>query len=181
MSIYNFIEKYEVSPSLCDNFIQYHKDNIEYKNLGKVNDGEVNKNIKDSIDVYFYNGSQNPFILEFFEELTKASKEYTHKYNINNYFEADPLHIVQHYKPGQGYFNLHYERDCLRVVRRQLVYMLYCNNLKNGGTEFPFQNKKLKAIKGDLYFWPAEFTHPHKGIISNEEEKYIVTGWFNII
>ncbi len=181
MSIYNFIEKYEVSTSLCDNFIQYHKHNREYKTVGKVNEGEVNKNIKDSVDVYFCNGSQTPFILEFFEELTKAATEYTNKYNIHNYFKSDPLHIVQHYKPGQGYFRLHYEREGLIVSRRQLVYMLYCNNLKNGGTEFPFQNKKLKAIKGDLYFWPAEFTHPHKGIISNEEEKYIVTGWFNII
>tara|TARA_R100001594_G_scaffold12010_2_gene26918 strand:- start:17 stop:562 length:546 start_codon:yes stop_codon:yes gene_type:complete len=181
MTTYNFIEKYKVSSAICDNFIQYHKDNTEYKAVGKVNEGEVNKNIKDSVDVYFYNGSQTPFILEFFEELNKAATEYTNKYNINNYFKSDPLHIVQHYKPGQGYFYLHYEREGLIVSRRQLVYMLYCNNLKDGGTEFPFQKKKLKAIKGDLYFWPADFTHPHKGIISNEEEKYIATGWFNII
>jgi hypothetical protein len=65
MSIYNFIEKYEVSTSLCDNFIQYHKHNREYKTVGKVNEGELKKNIKDSVDVYFYNGSQTPFILEF--------------------------------------------------------------------------------------------------------------------
>ena len=181
MNTYNFIEKYKVSYSICDNFIQYHKDNTEYKSIGRVDAGKISKNIKDSIDVYFYNGSQNPFILKFFEELNKASREYTHKYDIANYFMADPLHIVQYYKPGQGYFKRHYERSSLDLCRRQVVYMLYCNDLKNGGTEFPFQKKKLKAIKGDLYFWPADFTHPHKGIISNEEEKYIATGWFNII
>lgn len=27
----------------------------------------------------------------------------------------------------------------------------------------------------------SQFTHPHKGIVSPTEEKYIVTGWFEII
>ena len=50
-----------------------------------------------------------------------------------------------------------------------------------GGTEFPFQNVILSATKGDLALWPAEFTHPHKGIISPTQEKYIATGWFELI
>ena len=60
--------------------------------------------------------------------------------------------------------------------------MLYLNTVNDkGGTEFPFQNKIFFAKKGRLIIWPAEFTHPHKGIISPTEEKYIVTGWFEII
>ena len=59
--------------------------------------------------------------------------------------------------------------------------MLYCNTLKNGGTEFPLQDKILQAKKGKLVIWPTDFTHPHKGVISHTEEKYIATGWFELI
>jgi hypothetical protein len=59
--------------------------------------------------------------------------------------------------------------------------MLYCNTLKNGGTEFPFQKKVLKAKEGKLVIWPSDFTHPHRGIVSLDEEKYIVTGWLEIV
>ena len=60
--------------------------------------------------------------------------------------------------------------------------MLYLNTINNkGGTEFPYQKITFNAIKGNLIIWPADFTHPHKGVISETEEKYIVTGWFEII
>ena len=169
MNTYNFIEKYKVSSSICDNFIQYHKDNTEYKSIGRVDAGKISKNIKDSIDVYFYNGSQNPFILKFFEELNKASREYTHKYDITNYFKADPLHIVQYYKPGQGYFKRHYERSSLDLCRRQVVYMLYCNDLKNGGTEFPFQiiGHPQSSIK-DYNFTPKSVIEESKPKFENK-------------
>ena len=53
--------------------------------------------------------------------------------------------------------------------------------VKNGGTHFPYQNKTLNAVKGKLVIWPSDFTHPHVGVISNDEEKYIATGWFEIV
>ena len=180
MTLSNFIEEYKISDVICDQFIQYHQKNKEYKNTGVVGKGEVVKEIKDSVDVYFHNGSQKPFILNFFQLLSKYITEYDNKYNIPT-VQTDSVHIISYYKKKGGYFNLHYERDVLGKTTRQLVYMLYCNTLKNGGTEFPFQNKILKAIKGTLVIWPSDFTHPHKGVISEEEEKYIVTGWFNLL
>ena len=66
--------------------------------------------------------------------------------------------------------------------KRIIAYMLYLNTVTNkGGTEFPFQNVTLSATKGDLALWPAEFTHPHRGVISPTQEKYIATGWFELI
>ena len=180
MNLSNFIEEYKISDVMCDQFIQYHQKNKEYKGPGLIGKGQVVKKIKDSIDVYFHNGSQEPFILNFFQLLSKYITEYDNKYNIPT-VQTDTVHIISHYKKKGGYFNLHYERDVLRKTTRQLAYMLYCNTLKNGGTEFPFQNKILKAIKGTLFIWPSDFTHPHRGVISDKEEKYIVTGWFNII
>ena len=43
------------------------------------------------------------------------------------------------------------------------------------------QDKILQAKKGKLVIWPTDFTHPHKGVISHTEEKYIATGWFELI
>ena len=76
---------------------------------------------------------------------------------------------------------MHYERSYTKP-HRQLAYMLYLNTVTDkGGTKFIFQNLTLSAIKGDLYIWPADFTHVHQGIVSKTQEKYIVTGWFEIV
>ena len=37
-----------------------------------------------------------------------------------------------------------------------------------------------KAKKGLTLIWGTDFTHMHKGEITNET-KYIITGWFNFI
>ena len=37
---------------------------------------------------------------------------------------------------------------------------------------------KIKANKGLTLLWPTDFTHTHRGIIS-QHEKYIITGWFH--
>jgi len=29
--------------------------------------------------------------------------------------------------------------------------------------------------------WPADFTHTHRGIVSKTQEKYIATGWYNLV
>ena len=47
--------------------------------------------------------------------------------------------------------------------------------------EWLYQNYKTEAVKGLSVLWPSDFTHTHRGIITNEYEKYIVTGWLNIV
>ena len=89
--------------------------------------------------------------------------------------------MIQYYKKGQGFPALHYERTDVSSSKRELVYMLYCNDLKKGGTYFPYQEVALQSKKGNLYMWPSFFTHPHQGVISPTEEKYIATGWYKDI
>ena len=55
--------------------------------------------------------------------------------------------------------------------------MTYLNSC-DGGTDFKNQGITIPATKGLTLIWPSEWTHTHKGIISNTSEKYIVTGWF---
>ena len=44
-----------------------------------------------------------------------------------------------------------------------------------------YKDNSLKAKEGKLVIWPSDFTHPHRGIVSLDEEKYIVTGWLEIV
>jgi hypothetical protein len=40
---------------------------------------------------------------------------------------------------------------------------------------------KFPAKKGLTLFWPSDWTHTHRGIVSNIKEKYIVTGMVQFI
>ena len=56
--------------------------------------------------------------------------------------------------------------------------MTYLNNVKNGGTEFINQKIITEAEKGLTLFWPSDWTHTHRGVVS-KQDKYILTGWLN--
>ena len=180
MNTCNFIEIYKTPKKICDHLINYHKKNKEHKVIGETSSG-INKDVKDSIDVYFFNQSQNKNIKDFFNVLSECVSNYCNKYDIKENMRTYTINHIQHYKPGAGYPSLHYERGS-DVPKRILTYMLYLNTVTDkGGTEFPYQNITLSATKGDLVLWPAEFTHQHRGVISPTQEKYIATGWFELI
>ena len=44
-----------------------------------------------------------------------------------------------------------------------------------------YQNKTFKAKKGDTLIWPSGWTHTHRGIVSQTQEKYIITGWWSFL
>jgi len=177
----NFIEIYKVNKKICDELIFYFKKNTEYKNEGTIgigkNNSEINKEIKESIDVTFFNSSNDITIKKFFIELNKCFNSYIKLYNLNEKLWTHNSNLIQYYPPNGGYKTWHYENPTIETSNRKLVYMLYLNDIKNGGTEWLYQNIKLNAVKGDLVIWPASFTHTHKGTVINKE-KYIVTGWF---
>ena len=90
---------------------------------------------------------------------------------------VEPFNI-QRYKPGEGFFQWHYERQphkpsCDRV----LVFMTYLNSVDDAGTDFMYQNLSTQCNKGHTVIWPADWTYTHKGQISKEYEKTIITGW----
>ena len=173
MSKFDFIEKYKVDENICDDLLEYYKSNKEYK-CPKIG-------VSNTTEVYFFNLSTDKRILNFFEMISKHVSEYIAKYDIVDTLSTSMTNHIQHYSANTGYFNLHYERH-YSSIGRQLVYMLYLNTVKDkGGTEFPYQQKTFSATKGDLLIWPADFTHPHRGIVSPTEEKYIATGWFELV
>jgi hypothetical protein len=94
-----------------------------------------------------------------------------------------PLFNLQRYAPGEGFYSWHCDwttqADATEPHRRVLAWILYCNTLPEGGTEFHWQNHHEQAEKGKLLIFPAGLSHIHRGRISQTHGKTIATGWIN--
>ena len=85
--------------------------------------------------------------------------------------------LIQWYKPGEGFKKFHHEMIPHRG--RHLVFQTFLNTIKDAGeTEFHYQDYKCEAIKGKTLIWPPDWTHTHRGIVSETEDKYVITGWW---
>ena len=105
---------------------------------------------------------------------------YAEKYSILQ--NSDPHKIytikVQKTVPGGGYHVWHTEDNTSLHRDRLLVFILYLNDVKEGGeTEFLYLHKRVKPKTGRLLIWPAGFTHTHRGNPPLKGSKYIITGW----
>jgi hypothetical protein len=183
-----FIGQYYIDDlSICDELIAYHK-NSDHKIQGECASEStiigVNKSIKDSTDVRL---EESVVTQEYCTELQMLLKKYLDEYMYANQvakFGITDIINIQHYLPGQGYHQFHCERSSSvePMASRHLVFTTYLNDVDNGGeTEFYYQELKITPKKGLTIIFPSDWTHTHRGITSNTEEKYIVTGWFNFI
>ena len=85
----------------------------------------------------------------------------------------------QRTKPGGGYHMWHCENSTYEMSNRTLVWMIYLNDVEEGGeTEFLHQHVRLTPKRGTVVFWPAAFTHQHRGNPPLKGTKYILTGWY---
>ena len=95
----------------------------------------------------------------------------------------DKLFNIQKYNTGDSYGTEHMEHGKDEEdSKRLLAWMIYLNDIKDrGGTCWPQQNFTSIPRTGDLYIWPAGWTHSHYGISSPTEIKYIITGWCSFV
>ena len=178
----NFIYTFWIDKDVCDDLIRYHKNNKEYKGEGIANrQGIIDKEVKESIDVTFFNSSTDDAIKKYFDELGKGYREYLERYKIEHFnLNTEERNNIQYYPAGGGFKVWHWERDNGNA-NRQLVYMTYLNDVENGGTEWLYQDVKIEAKKGLSVIWPADFLFAHRGIVSHTQEKWIATGWFSYV
>ena len=90
---------------------------------------------------------------------------------------------MQHYEKGGGFKKWHTERinSLPGSVYRHLVFMTYLNDVPDGGTEWYHQDLYIPAKKGYTVVWPADWTHFHRGRVSETSEKKIITGWLSYV
>jgi prolyl 4-hydroxylase len=182
----NFIDGYYLSDlSICDDLIDFfNKSNSKIK--GRTGSG-VNIEIKDSLDVQLNINSISKYkiLQSYFNELSKIIELYKTKYKfcdeIINRWGVEYTFNIQKYKPSQGYHQWHCEKSSIDSSKRHLVWMTYLNNVKQGGeTEWYYQKLKVKPEKGLTFIWGADWTFTHKGHTTIDEDKYIITGWYEL-
>jgi hypothetical protein len=96
---------------------------------------------------------------------------------------VNPIFNLQRYAPGEGFKRWHCDwtisDEATEPVHRVLAWILYCNDVPNGGTEFHWQAHHEPAERGKLVIFPAGPSHIHRGRVSEEYTKTIATGWIN--
>lgn len=117
---------------------------------------------------------------------------------INQYLQACFLHYLEQYgqlsgvpmvstdikmqrtPPCGGYHVWHYEAGSYHHAQRELVWMIYLNDLPEGEgeTEFLYQKRRIQPKAGTCVIWPAGMTHVHRGLTVYSHDKYILTGWY---
>lgn len=181
------IAMYNIPDSVCDGLMNFY-DESPNKSAGNVNTESHNldKNkLKKSTDITVRKHElSDPRIEAYTEILKDLMQDYMTMFpsigpggwmlGINEEFN------IQRYKPGEGFFEWHYERNPHPPSNnRVLVFMTYLNDAEDAGTHFMYQNITTECKKGLTVLWPADWTYTHKGQISEKEEKTIITGWIS--
>lgn len=173
----SFIYGKYMPSEICDDLLQGYKKNIKHAIPGRTSGG-VNPDVKDSLDLRLH--PNDSMFFEYKHHLANMIKEYQDLYETS-WRAVDIVEniVLQYYKPGQGFKQMHCERLDHRVANRMLVFMTYLNTVKDAGTEFKFQKITTQAKKGLTLLWPSDYTHYHRGVINNKHSKYIITGWLS--
>jgi hypothetical protein len=164
--------------------VYYHRHCDKKKPGFFGHEDNVDKNVKDSIDCYLEDTNINT---KYHSELQKCVNLYIKKYeacNIGPIWRTTENSLLQYYPPGGGYHIWHFERSdaVAPFIYRHLVFITYLNDVNNGGeTEFLYQKLKIKPETGLTIIFPPDWPFMHRGNVSLTEEKYIYTGWFNLI
>ena len=116
------------------------------------------------------------------EYLTCCATHYTSEYDQLRQVNIKSFHVkAQKTPPKGGYHVWHYESMSFETSTRELVWMIYLNDMPNGEgeTEFLYQKRRINPKAGRVVIFPAGLTHVHRGLTVYTQNKYILTGWFN--
>ena len=172
----------------CDAVIDFFESNKERQFPGSVG-AEVKYDPKSKIDTELRFDLRELVEDERLEPvgnaLYNAWEEYRQIYPFLNKlagWRISHAFKIQKYNPNEAYFLEHCENDGGEdgnMERRLIALMVYLNTVTDGGqTRFPTQNISFSPKVGDVLMWPAYWTHPHHGIASPTQTKYIITGWY---
>jgi len=187
----DFIGVYENAfPSdFCDGLISYYKWCKENNHTWRR--AESSQSEKDDeaclvnplhhSEIDFTGSHLNGYIREFTEIFwNKCYAEYSNVFHSIKTLRQHTTftYKVQETKPGEGYHVWHCEQDCVEHSRRIAAYIVYLNDVEDGGeTEFLYQAKRVKPTKGTVVIFPSSYTHFHRGNPPISGDKYILTGW----
>jgi hypothetical protein len=172
-----------ISDEWCDYLIKLYEDNKVHHRKRKDTE-KTPTYLKDDtclsvtlLDKEFY----NTFVKYFYKTIYPLYSEV--------FFGLDQggFHTIMDVKlqktlPSQGYHLWHCENGDKSCSNRVAVYTIYLNNVKEGGeTEFLYQSLRVSPKKGTATIFPSGYYHTHRGNPPLSGEKYILTGWLELI
>jgi hypothetical protein len=180
----DFIGVYEniLSREECNLIIQEFED--ELKN--GVDEEGINQFLNQELGRYtfstFCGENKLPEIYNKINEILNVCiQQYSKEYFTVKQLKASSHQVKLQKVPIKGGYHMwHCEQDCSKHSSRVLVWMVYLNDIPDneGETEFIFQGLRIKPTVGTVVFFPASFTHTHRGNPVYTKEKYIATGWY---
>jgi len=186
----NFIGVYDdcFSNEFCDNLITYfewcQKNNRTYKRHEEEStkkDVSTNLNPCAMEEINFQFPHVQGFIGEFNDVFwNKCYQEYMDNYSTLKLYDRHTIYAykIQKTVPTGGYHIWHCEDCHIDMSRRIGVYILYLNDVEEGGeTEFLYLSKRISSKKGRLLIFPPNFPWTHRGNPPLSNEKYVMTGW----
>lgn len=180
----DFIAVYEkaASDDLCDRII------AEFERLQEVNPSGVYDNSKvygngaKRKDTAIFFDLYNPHLCsEVNDVLQRCLTDYLAEYPGLAEESFQSLQVkVQKTPPKGGYHLWHCEQGDGSNMNRLLVWTIYLNDVAEGQgeTEFLHQALRIQPKKGSVSFFPAAWTHLHRGNLMLNQDKYIATGWY---
>lgn len=180
----SFIGGWYMPESICDELIKTYNDNKNKWVVGQVGQGITDSAVKKSTEFIIQSNEYQLYLKNYFYHLGNVLEKYKKKYPYcsSGVFPWSIFSTVkiQHYKSGEGFKAWHCENEGNGDHKlRHLVFMTYLNTAKDAGTEFYHQGLKTSCQKGLTLIWPSAWTHLHRGIISETQEKTIITGWYD--
>lgn len=181
-----------IDAGLCDVTVNKFE---EFQSLGLTREGVTGRgldhSVKNSLDVDFMQMNlQHVYDLkeEWIRQLDACYALYREEYpQFQNFISAHAITClqVQKYPSGRksGYFSFHCEAGSKDSSDRVMTYLVYLNDVSVGGeTELLEQKLRVQPKKGTVVFFPTGATHVHRGNpVLSDEDKYILTGWYNYV
>ena len=179
----NFIGVYEntASKDYCDRMIHRLNELIEQSSgaRGEIDNGGLD--IRKDVARYF-EADDKSLAAETNEILDTTLVKYMDEYpslGMSDFYSHSVK--VQKTPPKGGFHKWHSEQGAdSRLSARCLVWMIYLNDTPDGEgtTEFLEQGIRLQPTQGTTVFFPASWTHTHRGNPVYSCNKYIATGWY---
>lgn len=188
----DFIAVWEnfVPAAFCDQLVEYGESFINEVNGHTIAASDVDimegsdmygGNIKRDDTAFLVNYASDKWATQINQFLKACAQHYVSKYSQLKSVPMTSMDIkFQKTAPGGGYHLWHYENAASGFAQRELTWMIYLNDIDDGGeTEFLYQKRRIKPQKGTVVIFPAGMTHVHKGnLVMGDRDKYIVTGWY---
>tara|TARA_R100000781_G_scaffold1477_2_gene2442 strand:+ start:742 stop:1287 length:546 start_codon:yes stop_codon:yes gene_type:complete len=166
----------------CNKIIEWFENNISLATRG-LQGGQP---ILDNLEIGLSLDINLPQWYGLEDILLKTIEEYKTKFPLIRFpsianWSINNVCQLMRYLPNDYYSRVHCENDG-NAIKRCFAWMIYLNDIKEGGgTRFIHQNTTLQPIAGDMYIWPAGWTHMHHGVNAPKETKYIITGWVSYV